>query len=101
MIVRSVAAKDNNRIVGNENSGTTCVPLMVTCNVEANVEVKCMNVCVAFSVGMGKSGGRSCVSLTHTTQSSSSVQFIKDFGIVTLKYPTVPESPEALNFICD
>jgi hypothetical protein len=59
MIPRSVAAMDNSGIVGDENSGTTCVPLIVTCNVEANVQVKRMNVCVAFSVGGRKSGGRS------------------------------------------
>ena len=50
MIARSVVAMDNNRIVGDENSGTTCVPLIVTCNVEANVQVKRMSVCVAFLV---------------------------------------------------
>ena len=92
---------DNSRIVGDGNSGTTFVPLMVTCSAEAKVHVKCMNVCVAFPVGLGKSGGRSCVPLIHTVQSSSCVQFIKDFGIVTLKYPIDPESPETLKFTCD
>ena len=52
MATRSVIAMDNSRIVGDENSGTTYVPLMVTCKVEANEQVKHMNVAVAFSVGV-------------------------------------------------
>jgi hypothetical protein len=100
VIARSIVAVDNSRIAGDENSGTTYVPLIVTCSEEANVQVKYMNVCVVFSVAV-RSGGNSCMLLTHTIQLSKVVQFIKDFGIVTLQYPTAPESPEMLNFICD